>query len=423
MKNRNWLLNTFALFITAFLLQGCIKDSIQRTYTYTLYRPVYKTTAEVRSNIKSNGEMPVSQPGKLFIKDQYIFLNEVDKGVHVIDNSNPAAPRNVAFIDIPGNVDIAVKGNTLYADLYTDLVAVDITNPLQAKLTNVVEGVFPHRFYSGYYLQDSTKLIVDWIVKDTTVTEDFTRNGNVFLEDRSFMIAFSNASSSTVRISASPSVAMGGSMARFTIVDERLYTVGHQELKVFNISNPLSPAFVTESEVGMNIETIFPFKDRLFIGSSMGMYIYSIANPNAPAKLGQFSHVRSCDPVIADDTHAYVTLRSGTACMGFTNQLEVLDITKLMQPALVKTYAMTNPHGLSKDGNLLFICDGRDGLKMYDAAKPDDLKLLQTIGTMETYDVIAYGGLAIVVAKDGLYQYDYSNVGNVKMLSKITIHQ
>jgi hypothetical protein len=53
-----------------------------------------------------------STAGKLFIQGHYIFLNEVDKGIHVIDNSNPAQPRNVAFIDIPGNVDLAVKGNT-----------------------------------------------------------------------------------------------------------------------------------------------------------------------------------------------------------------------------------------------------------------------------------------------------------------------
>jgi hypothetical protein len=421
MKNRNWLPTTLLLFIIAgFMLQGCVKDSIQKTYTYTLYRPVYKTTNEVRANIKSNSEKPVAQPGKLFIKDNFIFLNEVDKGVHVIDNSNPAAPRNVAFIDIPGNVDIAVKGNTLYADLYTDLVAIDITNPLQAKVTNVVENVFPHRYYNGYFIQDSSQIIVDWIIKDTTVTEE-VGSGGLALEDRN-TLAFVNFSSNGAKASASPSVAMGGSMARFTIVADRLYTVGYNELKVFNISNSMKPFYITESQVGMNIETIFPFKDRLFIGSSNGMYIYSIANPNAPDKLGQFSHVRSCDPVIADDTHAYVTLRSGTACMGFTNQLEVLDITKLMQPQLVKTYTMTNPHGLSKDGNLLFICDGKDGLKMYDAANPSGLQLLQTIGDIETFDVIAYGGLAIVVAKDGLYQYDYSNLDNVRLLSRIAIN-
>ena len=60
---------------------------------------------------------------------------------------------------------------------------------------------------------------------------------------------------------------------------------------------------------------------------------------------------------------------------------------------------MTRPQGLSKDGNLLFICDGPDGLKVYDASHVQNLKHLKTIGGMETYDVIAYNKRAIVVAR------------------------
>jgi hypothetical protein len=82
---------------------------------------------------------------------------------------------------------------------------------------------------------------------------------------------------------------------------------------------------------------------------------------------------------------------------------------------------MTNPHGLSKDGDLLFICDGKDGLKVYDARKKEDLKLVRTLDGMETYDVITLGRTAIVVAKDGLYEFDYSNKENIHQVSKISI--
>src|SRR5689334_6664328 len=111
------------------MLQGCLKDSVTKTYHYTYYLPVYKTTQEVRNNIKSGPAQPVEHPGKIYIQGQYIFLNDIDKGIHVIDNSNPSQPQQVAFINIPGNMDLAVKGNILYADLYTDLVAIDISNP------------------------------------------------------------------------------------------------------------------------------------------------------------------------------------------------------------------------------------------------------------------------------------------------------
>ena len=107
-------LSPFYILVTIFpviFFSGCIKDTCRQSRSYTMYVPVYKTNEEVRLNIKSNPAKEMERPGKLFIKGHYIFLNEVDKGIHVIDNSNPASPRNVSFIDIPGNVDLAVKGS------------------------------------------------------------------------------------------------------------------------------------------------------------------------------------------------------------------------------------------------------------------------------------------------------------------------
>src|SRR5512138_3580400 len=100
---------------------SCIKDSMKQSYVY--YRPVYKTKQEVRAAINSSTPKSIVNPGKLFYKDGYVFLNDLEKGVHIIDVRNPASPQVVAFVAIPGSVDVAVRGNILYADLTTDLVA------------------------------------------------------------------------------------------------------------------------------------------------------------------------------------------------------------------------------------------------------------------------------------------------------------
>ena len=212
-------------------------------------------------------------------------------------------------------------------------------------------------------------------------------------------------------------------MARFAIVQDRMYSVGPRDLNVYNIANAAQPFHVGKSNIGWGIETIYPFKDKLFIGSTTGMFIFSVANPDNPVQTGQFAHVRSCDPVIADDTHAYVTLRSGTQCAGFTNQLDVLTLNNVTNPTLLKTYQLTNPHGLSKDGNTLFICDGKDGLKVYNAASPVSLQLVKQIPGLDTYDVIAFNSNAIVVASDGLYQFNYADLNNIKQVSKLSIQK
>ncbi len=394
------------------IFSACIKDSCKKVYTYSYFVPVYKTKEEVRANIKSNAPRELKNTGKLYMYGHYIFLSETDKGVHIIDNSNPSSPRNTGFIDIPGTLDLAVKGNTLYADLYTDLVTIDISNPANVVLKKVTENVFAYRYWGGGFSADNNAVIVDWQKRDTTVTESCD-NGLVFAMDNTVFLASSSSGS------ASAPTGVGGSMARFTIMNDRLYTVTNTDLDVFNISNSNNPVKGARVSVGTNIETIYPFKESLFIGSMNGMFIYNVGNPDNPVKTGQFNHVRTCDPVIADDTHAYVTLRSGTPCTGFTNELDVLRLNGVSNPTLVKVYQLKNPHGLSKDGNSLFICD--DGLKVYNASDVNNLQLLQHIKDAETFDVIARNNVALVVAKDGLYQYDYSDIANVKLLSKLSV--
>jgi len=423
---------SFLLIATLLSFSACVKDSCTQEFTYTYYQAVYKTKAEVRDNIKSNAPQQAENTGKIYIRGNYIFLNEVDRGIHVINNANPSQPVNVAFIDIPGNMDMAVKGNILYADLYTDLVALDITDPLNVKVKKVIDGVFPYRYWGGGFVGpafNSDLIVTDWVKTDTTVTLScnqpglgwWGRGGDVFL-------SASNCASCSSTGQAAPSssspIGAGGSMARFTIMNERLYTVSLSDLDVFNISNSADPQHTNTISVGgWNIETIYPFKNKLFVGSRSGMYIYNVVNADVPVPAGQFQHARSCDPVIADDNYAYVTLRSGTECEGFTNQLDIVKLSDNSDPVLEKTYPMKNPHGLSKDGNLLFICDGAAGLKLYDAGDVSNLQLINEITDIETYDVIAMNKIALAVARDGLYQYNYADPSNIRLLSKITINK
>lgn len=413
------LVTIFVSVFLSVLFSGCLKDTCKHAKTYTWFEPLYKTSAEVRANIKSNPAREVQNPGKIFIIGGYIFLNEVDKGIHVIDNSNPSFPKNIAFIDIPGNIDLALKGNTLYADLYTDLVTLDISNPLNVVKRSIVDGVFPERYYSGVFLSgDSNKIIYDWVKHDTTLTEDCSSPSfnvpGVFYNDA--------LASSSMGPGQSTLVGTGGSMARFALINNYLYTVGYADLNVFNISNSNQPVFSNKLQVDWRVETIYPFKNKLFIGSNNGMFIYDInSSPTNPVKVGEFSHARACDPVIADDNFAYVTLHSGTVCEGFDNELDIVQLNNLSNAELVKVYHLTGPQGLSKDNDLLFICDGTDGLKVYDASDVMNLQLIKQFPGLETYDVIAYNKIAIVVAKDGLYQYDYSSINNIHLVSKISI--
>ena len=408
------------LSAVVFATTACVKDHCKKTHSYTYFVPVYKSQAEVIASIKSNEPKAMEKTGKIYIYGKYIFLNEVDKGIHVIDNANPSSPKNISFIDIPGNVDLAVKENVLYADMYGDFVALDISDPRDVKLLKKLDDVFMERkWMGGFSTYRNGQVVVDWIRKDTVVEISCKGEMNIFAERGDvFFLAAANNSSKSV----SP-VGMGGSMARFTIVNDYLYTVDNHSMNVFSVSNASSPVRKDNIFAGFDIETIYPFKNTLFLGSMNGLYIFDISNPLSPVRVGEFNHARACDPVIADDKYAYVTLREGTNCGPAKNELLVLNVENLSSPSLVKQYEMGRPHGLAKDGDLLLICDGQFGLKVFNAAKPTDLKSLSTIGNIDTYDVIATNKIALVVAKDGLYQYDYSDVSNIRLLSKIQVNK
>ena len=401
-----------------FSFQSCLKDKL--THTYTIYTPIYETKEAVQLNIKSNPAEEIESPGNLFVYGNYIFLNEMDKGVHIIDNTDPANPVDKAFIDIPGNLDIAVKGNILYADMYQDLVAVDISDPLHTKLVKTVPNVFGERYYANGFAPVNNMVIVGWTKKDTTVVLEHSQSNwrypsGVWVDVAAFQSAAPNAAA------AAPIPGISGSMARFTIVNDYLYAVDHHTLHPISIADPEEPVAGNLISAGFDIETIYPFKNKLFLGSMGGLYIYDISQPDAPVKEGDFIHARACDPVIADDKYAYVTLREGTNCGPSTNELEVVDVQDLAAPSLLKAYPMTKPQGLTKDNALLFVCD--NGIKMFDATDPANIVLKDHVMGLETRDAIAWNKNLIVVASNGLYQYDYTSSDKLILRSKLSINR
>lgn len=404
------------------LFQGCFKDTVENTYRYTIYTPVYKTIAEIREGVVMTSPVEVSYPGKIYIKDNYLFVTETYKGIHVIDNTDPKTPKNIGFIEIPSNVDMAIKNNTLYADMYADLLTIDISNPKNAKLKTVVPKAFPE---NGWYINEN-KVIAGWDKRDTVIysKKDAVPKG----DERWYPIwydgmGYQNSSSGSYSAPAPSTYGTSGSMARFTALSDRLYTVGSQNLGVFNISDDFNPTFVTRKNLGWGIETIFPFKGSLFIGTTTGVRIFSLANLDDPTETGTFAHARRCDPVVASDKYAFATLRAGSTCGGNSSELSVISIESLTNPTLVKSYPLENPYGLGLDGNTLFICDGTAGLKVYDASDITNLKLITTIRDINPTDVIPINGLAIVVGRNAIYQYDYKNVNDIKLLSTTRLNK
>lgn len=203
----------------------------------------------------------------------------------------------------------------------------------------------------------------------------------------------------------------GGSMARFTISGDNLYTVDGTSLKTFNISSETDLRMESNWQLDWNggVETIFPYENKLFLGTTTGMHIIDITDPDQPQYLSKYEHVVSCDPVVVQGNYAYVTLRSDNNwCGQSVNELQIIDISDLRNPKEVRSYSMGSPKGLGIDGDVLFVCD--NGLKVYSMSSPTSLWHSNTFTNVnDAYDVIPYNGLLILVSADGLRQYVYES--------------
>ena len=407
------------LAFAGFLFQGCLKDSCTEVVTYYNQVPVFRTLEQMRQDITVEPARDLEKPGKLYFYNNYVFINELREGIHVIDNADPENPQQIAFIGIPGNVDMAVKGNILYADNYLDLLAIDISNPAAPMQAGRAEHVFEPLWYND---QTQQYCVYYDVVETTEVREcnSFEILRGEVLFDGAFV-----GMESTANIDQS-TTGVGGSMARFTLSNGHLYTVDDFNLRVFSLAQPLQPALANTISLGWGIETIIPYDHYLFIGSTTGMHIYDNANPTAPGYVAQLAHANACDPVFVHGDYAYVTLRDGTFCQGFDNQLDLVNISNIYSPYLEKTFPMDNPHGLSIADDVLYLCEGEHGLKVFDVSDP--LKLdknrLDYIKSIDAYDVINVPGqddVLLLIGKDGFYQYDVSNPKNLKLLSKIPV--
>tara|TARA_B100000378_G_scaffold10567_1_gene8904 strand:- start:212 stop:1429 length:1218 start_codon:yes stop_codon:yes gene_type:complete len=397
----------FLLFFLASVVWSCeeVNDSgIERVQVAV---PQTMSLAEFRTSVSVENAQPIQQSGKIYAYHDLIFINDQLEGVHVLDNSDPSNPIQKNFLKIPQNTDVAIKDDKLYANSGPDLVVFDLSDVTNIEYETRIENVFNYYYPTMpegvSYLDESdydyeTEIIIGFEVR----TE--------YREIQNDIAFFDGAE-------ASGGTGTGGSMARFKIVNDYLYTVTESEIHIFDIQTQENPIAVNSEYVGWQIETIFNQGDYLYLGSSSGMYIYSIENPAAPSYVSRIDHVVGCDPVVVQGDWAYVTIRGGNDCGQNLSQLEVIDISNKNMPERVAVYEMAEPYGLGIKDDHLFVCDGSEGLKVFDASATPEISLIDHFENIETYDVIPLENVLLMVGGYMLYQYRYTSEGIVLLSS------
>lgn len=393
-------------------ITSCKKYSDKEVYANV---PVYMDWDSFRNSYQFEPGLHILEnAGNIYVHDNFVLINDIDKGIHVFDNLNPSDPTPVGFMKIPGNTQMAAKGNTLYADSFTDLLVINISNMNDPQLISREKDVFTYSLPmidEGYPVADIDKsqgVVVEWNIEKTKEVSGFMAKFNV--KD----CPDCGTEEVETKSAVSSRVNLGGSMSQFTIVDDWLYCIDVSDIKSFNVTNATQIVQGSVRRTWAEPETLFPDANGgfMYVGTTTGMMIYDCAaNRSMPEHIATAEHVRSCDPVVTEGNYAYVTVRSGADCGGDINQLQVWDIADRSNPSIVDSWDLFDPHGLAIGDNKLWVCDGDDGLRIFNASNPETVGNLQAYHyhDIKTRDIILNNGLAIMIAEDGLYQYDYSN--------------
>lgn len=229
-----------------------------------------------------------------------------------------------------------------------------------------------------------------------------------------------------VEYDATQDSAISGKYNTMKVIGDFIYAVTDAELVTIDISDPENPNEIDRQELGETIENLYETENVLFIGSEFDMHIFTINENGIPELQSSTQHIEwggtqigVCDPVVAQEDIAYVTISSqapsGDPCGGWIeiDELRVYDVHSLSSPELVETISMSAPQGLSVDGDLLFVTNLNSSTIVYELDHQGGLNQVNTIDG-GAHDVIAVDGKVLIVSTTEINQYDYSNVNDIR---------
>lgn len=413
MKNHLFL---FATLISFCFLTSCGDQLCEQEVTYTKATAIYADLDDLRVDNLNESPKQLSNANKIYLSNDLILISERMKGIHVFDNSNPQNPIAITFLNVPGNNEMFIEGDIIYADSYYDMLKIDISSPLQAQVISRLENAF-----TPQYFNDNGDALIGFneevVTEQLSCDANFRQNDFIYVDWQSQRIDGSAIPTAFV----SNSNGTLGTANRITKVDDLIFIIDKTDIYTFEDLGQLSEAASSQT-IGWALETIYPADEHLFIGSNQGMQIYKIDNKKVSYQ-GEFFHATGCDPVLPTDQNvAYVTLRSGNDCPGDENNISVVSITNLNSPRLLREITMDSPYGMTLHNDKLYVGEGINGFKIFDASEQSNLKLIETNRSIETYDIIAHpteDNILLFANPDGISQY-MTEGQNYNLLSSIT---
>lgn len=404
----------------ALALSSCEKDSCTDTWTQMLSIPVTVNRAAVQDSITAMPARELCTGGNLYAYGDYLFVNVNREGYHLLDNADPANPRNVAFLRVPGATHMAFVDGRMVSDSYADMLVLDFGGPDALALVSSTPNLLLQT--DGFDVADD-RVAVGFEIQEVEFTESC--EGQVtgrwgFTREAAFLADASGGVGRNIQVNT------GGSLARLAFCDRMLYVLATDRLTTFELEGD-ELVNVRETQLQQGQESMVRDGDFLYVASSWALTIIDIEDCGLPLELGRAPRwINNNDPDAVAGDLAVATLRQGNVADSTLNgSMIVYDVSDRTAPRELERIPMHHPVGVQIVGDRLYICDGWDGLLVYDFDRlgggPGEL--LQRLPEADVVDlaILPYNAAPVLftVGQHAVTQFSVDEDGLLQSLSAL----
>ncbi|MFO0836082.1 MAG: GC-type dockerin domain-anchored protein [Phycisphaerales bacterium] len=335
-------------------------------------------------------------PIKIEKDGDYVYVALGERGVEIIDMTNPAAPVQVQSIGGGNAKDVAVSSGKLFVCWNGDIRTYDVSNPAIPQWLST--------YAIGNAIEIESRNNIVFAMGGFTVTA----------------VDFQNPTSPVFR----DSVAFAYSTRRMDVRPGTLAVLADSDIYFFDISTPSN---ITQVSAVTNVATSiddgtceFGQADGVpvlyFVNFDHDLDAVSLANPASPQPMPVITQNLSASTRVAAPSTDRVHVAMGSGLISFA--------TTLSGASQVSSVNMgpVGLRGLVTAGNALVAAPG-NALLVYDATNPAAPVLAASVPLPDFVNALAADGARVYVQTEGeiLQTYDVSNPASPLLLGEDTV--
>ncbi len=321
----------------------------------------------------------------IYLCDSLLFISDSYRGISIYSVADPESPVFKGSIPLQSHSSLAVNNNIIYANSYG--------------------FIFALRLHADF-------------TYDTLAT---IKQDPEYIEEEMYPIdehhGFFNCAEPVMLDGGTSGV--GGSYARFAVIDSFLYYLDNNSLVTIDISVPDTIVKLSETYIDWTVETLFPTQDYLYVGGRGGMYVLDRVNPASPKNVCKLQHFQAYDPVVVRDTVAYVALRAGNWGGTAKDVLLVTSVADFSKAYVLDEASTFTPYGLAVQDSLLFVSNGYNGFTLFDVKNPTTVTKIKYWDTPDTKDFIWVDTILYTMGFSNVMVYEVTDPHTPQLLATI----